>query len=199
MYEDFEKLCEERGVRVSEVAKATGISPTTFSEWKKGKYTPKMDKMTRIAEYFDVPVDQISGIRGNYIFTVKKRTATPLYEASAGQGRVNGQYATDYMDDTEADEEHSWCTICGDSMLPELKDGDKVRVHHQTETTPQDLTVVKVDGESCTVKYVEITDNGVWLRALNKSVYEDRFYTIREVMQLPIKVVGKVVEVRREY
>lgn len=196
MYEDFEKLCKERGVRVSDVAKATGISPTTFSEWKKGKYTPKMDKMTKIAEYFNVPVDAIGNTR--IVFTYVPKKNIELFDVSAGQGRVNGQYATEYMtDDTE--DGYSWCTVCGDSMLPELKDGDRIKVHLQTETTPHDLTVVKIDGESCTVKFVEITDTGVWLKALNKEVYEDTFYTIKDVMQMPIKIVGKVTEVRREY
>lgn len=194
MYEDFERLCRERGVKASDVSKATGISPTTFSEWKKGKYTPKMDKMVRIAEYFDVPVEEISETTMKYYYRIKPE----LYEVAAGKGRVNGQYATEYMDQ-EDEGGYEWCTVCGDSMLPELKDGDKVRVLLQTETTPHDMTVVQIDGESCTVKFVEITDTGVWLKALNKEVFEDRFFSIREVMTLPVKIIGKVVEVRRTY
>lgn len=189
MYVIFEKLCQEHGVKTSTVAKATGINPTTFSEWKKGKYTPKDDKRQKIADFFGVSLAYLDG----------KEKATPIYDVSAGQGRINGEYATEYIESDTENGEYDWCVICGDSMLPELKDGDKVRVHHQMETTPQDLTVVKIDGESCTVKFVEIADNGVWLRALNKDVYPDTFYTIREVMTLPVKIIGKVTEVRREY
>lgn len=200
MYSDFEELCKQKGVRASDVAKATGISPTTFSEWKKGKYTPKADKMAKIADYFDVSVEYLvrsaDDIDLNIVLTPKR---TPLYEVSAGQGRVNGEYAIEYMDDKEDDMEYSWCTICGESMYPELKDGDEVKVLHVTETAPSDYTVVKVDGESATVKLVEITDNGVWLRAINKDAFEDRFYSIKEVMTLPVTIIGKVVEVRRRY
>ena len=57
MYEQFEKLCEERGVTAYKVAKATGISTATLSNWKAGRSTPKTDKLQLIADYFDVPLE----------------------------------------------------------------------------------------------------------------------------------------------
>lgn len=56
LYERFEKLLEERGVTAYEVAKQTGIASTTLSAWKKGEYTPKIDKLCKIANYFEIPV-----------------------------------------------------------------------------------------------------------------------------------------------
>lgn len=56
LYEKFEKLLEERGVTAYEVAKQTGIASTTLSAWKKGEYTPKIDKLCKIANYFEIPV-----------------------------------------------------------------------------------------------------------------------------------------------
>lgn len=53
-YRKFEKICEIRGVKPSTVSKATGISTATLSSWKGGKYTPKLDKIKKIAEYFGV-------------------------------------------------------------------------------------------------------------------------------------------------
>ena len=56
MYEKFERLLKDRGVKTSDVAEATGISKPTFTAWKNGKYTPKSDKIQKIADYFGVPV-----------------------------------------------------------------------------------------------------------------------------------------------
>ena len=56
MYEKFEKLLEERGVTAYEVSKQTGIKPATLSAWKHGEYTPKIDKLCKIANYFEIPV-----------------------------------------------------------------------------------------------------------------------------------------------
>lgn len=61
MYSIFEKLLAEKGVRVADVSRATGIPASTFSDWKKGKSTPKVDKMKKLAEFFDVSVAFLTG------------------------------------------------------------------------------------------------------------------------------------------
>lgn len=61
MYEMFEKLLEERGVTAYRVAKETGISTATLSDWKSGRSTPKTDKMQKIADYFGVSIDYLLG------------------------------------------------------------------------------------------------------------------------------------------
>lgn len=57
MYERYLALLEKKGVKTADVAKATGIHPSTFSDWKKGKSTPKAEKLQKIADYFGVPID----------------------------------------------------------------------------------------------------------------------------------------------
>lgn len=59
MYEIFEKLLKEKGVKAADVTRATGVSSTVFSEWKKGKSTPKADKRKKIAEYFGVTLEYL--------------------------------------------------------------------------------------------------------------------------------------------
>lgn len=57
MYETFAKLLEERNLTAYQVSKATGLSPVLFSEWKKGKSNPKVDKLMKLAEFFEVPLE----------------------------------------------------------------------------------------------------------------------------------------------
>ena len=57
MYEYFEKLCEDRGITPYMVCKETHIAQATISAWKNGKYTPKVDKLMKIAEFFGVPLE----------------------------------------------------------------------------------------------------------------------------------------------
>lgn len=54
MYEIFEKLMRDRGVRAVDVSAATGIRTGVLTDWKKGRYTPKADKLQKIADYFGV-------------------------------------------------------------------------------------------------------------------------------------------------
>lgn len=57
MYEVLERLMKEKGVKASEVAKETGIPSSVFTDWKKGRYTPKADKLYVLARYFGVPME----------------------------------------------------------------------------------------------------------------------------------------------
>ena len=50
MYEIFEQLLSKYGVTAYKVAKETGITTATLSNWKQGKYTPKQDKLQKIPE-----------------------------------------------------------------------------------------------------------------------------------------------------
>ena len=59
MYEKFETLLKENNVTAYRVAKETGIDASTLSQWKRcneGGYTPKVDKIKKIADYFGVPI-----------------------------------------------------------------------------------------------------------------------------------------------
>ena len=55
-YDIFLDLCEKKGVKPGRVSRETGISTATLTAWKQGKYTPKTDKLMKIAEYFEVDV-----------------------------------------------------------------------------------------------------------------------------------------------
>ena len=59
MYSVFADLLLKFGVKASDVSKATGINQTVFSEWKKGKRTPKADKRQKIADYFGVSLEYL--------------------------------------------------------------------------------------------------------------------------------------------
>lgn len=57
MYELFDRLLKERGLTVSAVASATGISRSAFSEWKSGRTKElKAERLQKIADFLGVPV-----------------------------------------------------------------------------------------------------------------------------------------------
>lgn len=59
MYEIYCELRDKKGVRDADVAKATGITKSTFSDWKNGRSKPKGDKLKKIADYFGVSVQYL--------------------------------------------------------------------------------------------------------------------------------------------
>ena len=194
-YDTLKKVCLECDTSVSKLEKELGFSNGSLS-----KGIPRADRLYKISKHLQIPMEAfISDEDWNELkerhISHQSRTTYPVYRTAAGEGAYNDTYAADSI--SIGEEGYEYATVVGDSMLPELRDGDVVKIQLQTETSPHDYTLVKVDGEHATIKFVEIAENGVWLRALNKEVFEDRFYTIQDVLTLPITIIGKAVAFRR--
>lgn len=59
MYEIFEQLLQKFDVTSYKVAKATGITQTSLSNWKTGRSTPRIDALQKIADYFNVSLEYL--------------------------------------------------------------------------------------------------------------------------------------------
>lgn len=57
MYDRYKKIRDEKGVTDYKVAESTGITKSTFSDWKTGRSCPKIDKLKKVADYFEVPLE----------------------------------------------------------------------------------------------------------------------------------------------
>lgn len=76
MYEIFEQLMKAHGYTAYKVSVETGIAQSTLSDWKKGKSTPKADKMQKIADLF--------GVSLSYLMTGKERTVDYVVKTDDG-------------------------------------------------------------------------------------------------------------------
>lgn len=59
MYERYCEIRDARGFTDYEIAKKTGINPATFSDWKKGKSAPKVEKLAKIAAVLGTSIDYL--------------------------------------------------------------------------------------------------------------------------------------------
>jgi len=59
LYQNFRRLIENRNITPYRLAKDTGIAQSTLSDWKKGKSVPKLDKLIKIANYLNVPLEEL--------------------------------------------------------------------------------------------------------------------------------------------
>ena len=80
MHEIYKILLDETGLKSADVARATGISNMTLSDWKRGKSVPKSDKMRKIAEYLNVSVDYLmTGKDGAFTKEIAETDAKLLF------------------------------------------------------------------------------------------------------------------------
>lgn len=59
MYEIYCKLRDAKGCKDADVARETGVTKSTFSDWKNGRSNPKDEKLKKIADFFGVSVDYL--------------------------------------------------------------------------------------------------------------------------------------------
>lgn len=88
--------------------------------------------------------------------------------------------------------------IKGVSMEPRMREGDVVIVRKQDAADTGDTVVVLVNGDSATVKKIKYGKDGITLISTNPS-YDPMFFPASEVERLPVRVIGKVVELRAKF
>lgn len=64
MYKKYVGLRDAKGVTDYKVSIDTGITKSTFTDWKTGRSKPKFDKLLILAKYFGVPVEYFAEDEG---------------------------------------------------------------------------------------------------------------------------------------
>lgn len=88
--------------------------------------------------------------------------------------------------------------IKGSSMEPRMREGDVVIVRKQDTAETGDTVVALVNGSSATVKRIKYGPDGISLIPTNP-VYDVQFFSAADVERLPVRVIGRVVELRAKY
>lgn len=223
MYEIFEKLLNEKGVSAYRVAQETGISTATLTSWKKGVYTPKPEKLRKLADYFGVQLEYLTGeskfktmkeafkhydditdipALQNEIFRLQRGTKIPvLGEVTAGtpifaeENYIGYEEISDELGKTG---KFFGLKIKGNSMEPRIVEGDTVIVRQQDDAESGDIVIVLINGDSATCKRLMKYKDGISLISFNPT-YQPMNYTNKEIEEKPIRIIGKVVENRQKY
>ena len=197
-YKAFEKLKEARGVSSYRVAKETGIRQTTLSDWKVGRIRCSLAVAKKLADYFGVPVDTFAGSGAPVPepSTDHSHWVPVLGSVAAG---LPAEMISDILGWEEVDDsvgESFALKVSGDSMSPFYLPGDVVIVKRQEDVESGDVAVVAVNGEEGLCKKILKSEAGVMLVSLNPA-YAPRFFTNEEIINLPVRILGRVVELRR--
>lgn len=204
MYERFQEILEEKGLRAKDVTDATGIKSATLSAWKKGQYTPKQDKLALIADFLGVSLQWLMGLTDN---RTQKNAVAEVRIPVLGQVRAGDctTYAEeDVIDTVEISAskaktgEFFGLKIKGDSMSPSLMDGDIVIVRKTPTADTGDIVIALVANQNGICKRLIRKQDGITLKSINAD-YGDFSYSNDEIKTLPVAVIGKVEEMRRSF
>ena len=187
-----------------EIAKSIGVSPQTFNTWCKGIAIPRMGKVQALADYFNINKSDLIEDKKLNIDTVPIEsgyTIPVLGRVAAGYGKeaveeVIGQI--EISPALAAKGDYFGLLIKGDSMIPTLYDGDTVIVRRVDDAESGDLVIALVNGHDATCKRLQKYAEGIALIPQNP-VYEPMRFTESEIDTTPVKILGKVIEMRRKF
>ena len=187
-----------------EIAKSIGVTPQTFNTWCKGIAIPRMGKVQALADYFNINKSDLIEEKKLNIDTVPIEsgyTIPVLGRVAAGYGKEAVEEVIGQIEISPAmasKGEFFGLLIKGDSMIPTLYDGDTVIVQRTDDAESGDLVIALVNGHDATCKRLQKYAEGIALIPQNP-VYEPMRFTESEIDTTPVKILGKVVEMRRKF
>lgn len=202
----LKRLREEKNMTQAELGKALEISPSAIGMYEQGRRTPDIPTLKKIASYFNVSLDYLLG--NAPAKTVQQKTTgrgvriLVLGRVVAGIPIEAVEEILDYEEITHelaATGEFFALQVRGDSMLPKLEEGDVVIVKKQEDVETGDIAIVLVNGDESTIKQVKKVNGGIMLYGFNPDVYEPHFYSNQQIEELPVRILGKVIESRRSW
>lgn len=175
-----------------------GFKYTTVSDWINGKVYPRIDKIEMLARYFGVSKSDLVERNGEVQPSHNARRVIPIY------GRIAAGKPLEMVDDIigevdisyyKMDGEFFALKIKGRSMEPRLEDGDIIVVRQQPMVENGEIAAVSVGMDDATCKKVYSYPTGIRLVPINPE-YEPIILTNEDMEKTPVRILGKVVEVR---
>ncbi|ERT60094.1 LexA family protein [Megasphaera vaginalis (ex Srinivasan et al. 2021)] len=197
-----ERIKEARksaGLTQLELAKKTELSRSYIGDIEKDRYNPSVSTLQLIATATNTPLEDLLPSTKTVSPTGRGVRIPVLGRVVAGIPIEAVEEILDYEEITPelaATGEFFALKIRGHSMEPRMMEGDVVIVRRQDDVDSGDVAIVLVNGDEATVKRVKKQEDGITLIANNISVYEPHYYSNKEIEELPVRILGKVVELR---
>lgn len=199
--EILDKAIKEKNISEGFILARANVQNNIFNQLRNWKHAgiSKRD-LIAIAQYLDVLEDINLYIADEE--TKNNPIRIPVFGRVAAGIPISA--ITDIEDYEEISEdmarkgEYAALKIKGNSMLPRFADGDVVIVRLQDDVDTGDIAIVLVNGDEAVCKKIKKTPEGVMLISTNPE-YEPMFYTNKEIEEKPVRVWGKVVELRAKF
>lgn len=201
MARNIKHYMNNNNVRPTDICGTLNIPMPTFSDWINAKTYPRIDKIELMANYFGISKSDLveehgastSSSRG-VIINVLGRVAAGI-PIEAIENIIDTEEITEEMASTGT---YFGLRIKGDSMEPRMCNGDVVIVRQQDDAESGDVVIAMVNGDDATCKRLRKYRDGIELVS-NNPAYAPMFFSNEDIETKPVKIIGKVVELRGKF
>ena len=197
-----------KNISASELCRLANIPKSSLSDWENGKTQPSAKSFLRILDVLDITANEL--IRFSNTFTSrsvninKKSNSIKIPVLGSIPAGIPIEAVQDIIDYEEISEEMAFVgeyfalKVKGNSMSPSIQDGDIVIIRKQDNADSGKICVVMINGNDATLKQIKKDSNGIWILPHNPNAdFKPTFYSNKEIEELPVKVIGVAVEIRR--
>lgn len=170
---------------------------STVSSWCNGTRLPRMDKVDKMCEYFGVSRSEILDDRKKSF--VRASVSIPVYSRVAAGLPLEA--VEDIIDREEIPErwgqmgEYFGIRVKGNSMAPRIEDGDVVIVRKQSDADDGDIVIAIVNGNDAVCKRLRKYEDSIALVS-NNPAYAPMYFTKQDTQDIPVRIIGRVMELR---
>lgn len=184
-----------------ELAEYMQVSQATVSNWCKGLKMPRMSKIDMICAFFSI---ERSDLLNESSPANPKKCGVVINVLGRVAAGIPLEAIEDIIDTEEISEEMAktgeffGLQINGDSMEPKFSKGDVVIVRKQDDAESGDIVIAMVNGDDATCKRLKKYQKGIGLVSTNPA-YEPMYFSNKEIEEKPVRIIGKVVELRAKF
>ena len=209
MGEKINFLRLQNHMALEELGNKVGVGKSTVRKWETGLIANmRRDKIAKLAAALNTTPAYLMGWESNVGPVSAERGHTGSGVTINVLGRVAAGVPIEAIEDIIDTEEISeklaetgkffGLEIHGDSMEPKISEGDVVIVRQQDDAESGDIVIVTVNGDYATCKRLRKYRDGIELISNNPS-YDPIFFSNKDIIEKPVRVIGKVVELRAKF
>ena len=198
---NLKSLRTVKGLSQKDVATHLGITQQAYANYERESRQADYETLKKLSEIFNVTVDYILGNDSSPTPSKKGIKIPVLGNVQAGIPVEAVQEILDWEEITEdmaTQGDHFGLAVNGHSMEPRFTPGDVVIVRKQSTAETGDVVIALVNGDDATIKKLKKMENGIMLVPTNPD-FEAMFYTNEEIEKKPVRIIGKVVELRAKF
>ncbi len=201
-------LRTQRGYSQEDLAEKLGYkSYTTITKWESGVSEPTLKKANEIASFFNLSVNDLcyKDLASDSLTPNRSSHSTTINVLGRVAAGIPLEAIEEIVDTEEITEELArtgsffGLRIQGDSMEPRICDGDVVIVKKQEDADSGDIVIAMVNGDDAVCKRLIKYAHGIGLISINAAKYEPMMFSPEEIVKKPVRIIGKVVELRGKF
>lgn len=203
LYKNIKRLREQKGMSQDTLAKLTGYTDrSSITKIEKGQVDLQQSKIELFAKALGTTSRELVGWDEKFLPSNNKGiTINVLGRVAAG---IPIEAVTDIIDTEEITEDLArtgnffGLQIHGNSMEPRMCEGDVVIVRQQDDAESGDIVIAMINGDDATCKRLRKYRDGIELIS-NNPIYAPMFFSNEDIETKPVKIIGKVVELRGKF